>query len=81
VIATKPARKPCPVTDQPHQPRPTLLRSVLERLTNQAIAQRLDVPERAVKSGLRQLFGKLGVRTRAQLIKIALEEYRNDLYA
>ena len=49
-------------------------------LTNKAIA-RLDAAEGAVKPALRQLFDKLGVRTRAQLIKIALEEYRNDLYA
>ena len=33
----------------------------------------------AVKSALRHLFQKLGVRTRAQLVKVALEEYRDQL--
>jgi len=57
----------------------TLLRFVLEGLTNKAIGQRLDVSEGTVKVSLRQLFDKLGVRTRAQLVKVALEEYRDEL--
>lgn len=57
----------------------TLLRFILEGLTNKAIGQRLDVSEAAVKAFLRQLFDKLGVRTRAQLVKVALEEYRDQL--
>jgi hypothetical protein len=32
-----------------------------------------------MKSSLRQLFDKLGVRTRAQLVRIALEQYRDQL--
>ncbi|PWU11724.1 MAG: DNA-binding response regulator [Terriglobia bacterium] len=57
----------------------TLLRFLLEGLTNKAIGQRLDVSEGAVKALIRQLFDKLGVRTRSQLVKVALEEYRDEL--
>jgi DNA-binding NarL/FixJ family response regulator len=35
--------------------------------------------EGAVKACLRQLFQKLGVHTRAQLVKVALEQYRDQL--
>lgn len=57
----------------------TVLRFILQGLTNRDIAARLDVSEGAVKASLRQLFDKLSVRTRAQLVKIALEQYRDQL--
>ena len=57
----------------------TLLRFILEGLTNKAIGQRLDVTEGVVKAALRQLFDKLGVRTRSQLVKVALEHYKDEL--
>jgi len=56
-----------------------VLRYVLEGLTNREIGEQLDISEGAVKGSLRQLFDKLGVRTRAQLVKIALVQYRNQL--
>jgi DNA-binding NarL/FixJ family response regulator len=57
----------------------TVLRFVFQGLTNKEIATRLDVSEGAVKASLRQLFEKLKVRNRAQLVKIALEQYRDQL--
>ena len=57
----------------------TILRFILQGLTNKAIAERLDISEGAVKSSLRQVFNKLAVRTRAQLVKVALEQYRDQL--
>ncbi|HMC59143.1 MAG TPA: response regulator transcription factor [Candidatus Solibacter sp.] len=57
----------------------TMLRFILQGLTNRDIARRLEVSEGAVKASLRQVFGKLGVRTRAQLVKVALEQYRDQL--
>jgi two-component system nitrate/nitrite response regulator NarL len=57
----------------------TVLRFILQGLSNRDIAARLEVSEGAVKASLRQLFNKLGVRTRAQLVKIALEQYRDQL--
>jgi DNA-binding NarL/FixJ family response regulator len=56
-----------------------MLRCILQGLTNREIADRLDVSEGAVKASLRQVFGKLGVRTRAQLVKVTLEQHRDQL--
>jgi two-component system nitrate/nitrite response regulator NarL len=57
----------------------TILCCILQGLTNREIADRLEVSEGAVKASLRQVFGKLGVRTRAQLVKVVLEHYRDQL--
>jgi two-component system nitrate/nitrite response regulator NarL len=56
-----------------------VLRYILQGLTNREIAERIEVSEGAIKASLRQLFGKLKVRTRAQLVKVALEQYRDQL--
>jgi DNA-binding NarL/FixJ family response regulator len=52
-----------------------VLRGVFEGLTNKEIATRLSISESTVKAGLQQLFQKTGVRTRSQLVRIALEQY------
>jgi two-component system nitrate/nitrite response regulator NarL len=52
---------------------------VLQGLTNREIAERLNISEAAVKSSLRQVFDKLGVHTRAQLVKVAIEQYNGRL--
>ena len=56
-----------------------VLRFIFQGLANKEIGSRLDIAEGAVKASLRQLFQKLGVRTRAQLVKVALEQYRDQL--
>ena len=56
-----------------------VLRFVFQGLTNKQIGSRLEISESAVKSSLQQLFDKLGVRTRAQLVKVSLEQYRDQL--
>jgi two-component system nitrate/nitrite response regulator NarL len=56
-----------------------VLRLILKGLSNREISARLDITEGAAKASLQQLFGKLGVRTRAQLVKVALEQYRDQL--
>ncbi len=56
-----------------------VLRFILQGLTNKDIAARLEISESAVKASLRLLFDKLGTRTRAQLVKQALEHYRDQL--
>jgi two-component system nitrate/nitrite response regulator NarL len=53
-----------------------VLVAVFEGLANKQIADRLQVSESAVKATLQQLFEKTGVRTRGQLVRIALEQYR-----
>lgn len=55
------------------------LRYVLQGLTNREIGAQLGISEGAVKASLHQLFEKLGARTRAQLVKIALEQFRDQL--
>jgi DNA-binding NarL/FixJ family response regulator len=53
-----------------------VLQGVFEGLSNKEIAARLFVSESSVKAALQQLFQKTGVRTRSQLVRIALEEHR-----
>jgi DNA-binding NarL/FixJ family response regulator len=50
-----------------------VLRGIFEGLSNKEIASQLGVSEGAVKATLQQLFQKTGVRTRSQLVRIALE--------
>lgn len=50
-----------------------VLRGIFEGLTNKEIAGQLGVSEGAVKATLQQLFQKTRVRTRSQLVRIALE--------
>jgi DNA-binding NarL/FixJ family response regulator len=50
-----------------------VLRGVFEGLTNKEIGAHVGVSESAVKATLQQLFRKTRVRTRAQLVRIAVE--------
>jgi two-component system nitrate/nitrite response regulator NarL len=56
-----------------------VLSYVFEGLTNKEVADRIQISESAVKSCLQHLFTKTGVRTRSQLVRVALEKYRNEL--
>lgn len=58
-----------------------LLRFIFQGLTNKEIGEHLTMTEGSVKAALRLLFNKLGTRTRAQAVKIALEQYRDQLQA
>lgn len=57
----------------------TILRYVFQGLSNKEIGTHLQLTEGAVKASLRQLFQKLEVHTRAQLVKVALEQYKDQL--
>jgi DNA-binding NarL/FixJ family response regulator len=68
----------------PSRPRLTdrdrlLLRAVFQGLANKEIAARLQISEGAVKASLRLLFQKFKVQTRSQLVRVALEEYKDEL--
>jgi two-component system, NarL family, nitrate/nitrite response regulator NarL len=52
-----------------------VLTGVFEGCTNKEIALRLDISESYVKALLQQLFAKTGVRTRSQLVRVALERH------
>lgn len=56
-----------------------VLSFVFEGLANKQIAAQLRISETTVKACLQQLFGKTGVRTRSQLVRVALEQYRDQL--
>jgi DNA-binding NarL/FixJ family response regulator len=56
-----------------------VLSLVFEGLTNKEVADRIQISESAVKSCLQHLFTKTGVRTRSQLVRVALEKYRGEL--
>lgn len=55
------------------------LRLLVQGLANKEIASRMHISESAVKNTLQQLFGKTEVRTRSQLVRVALERYRDLL--
>lgn len=70
-----PAGRRKPLTERERQ----VLLYVFEGLANKEIAARLQTSETTVKAGLQQLFHKMGVRTRSQLVRAALEQYRDEL--
>jgi two-component system, LuxR family, sensor kinase FixL len=57
----------------------SVLRLVLEGLRNTEIEARLRMTPSAVKNILHQLFSKAGARNRSQLVRVALERYRDLL--
>lgn len=56
-----------------------VLRLVVQGLANKEIAARMLISESGVKNTLQQLFAKTEVRTRSQLVRVALERYRDML--
>jgi two-component system, NarL family, nitrate/nitrite response regulator NarL len=56
-----------------------VLQFVLQGLSNKVIAARLKISESYVKALLQDLFRKTGVRTRGQLVRVALEHYHDQL--
>jgi DNA-binding NarL/FixJ family response regulator len=56
-----------------------VLSYVFEGLANKEIAARIGVSESSVKAALQQLFSKTGVRTRSQLVRIVLEQHRDQI--
>jgi DNA-binding NarL/FixJ family response regulator len=62
-----------PATGQLTQRELQVLRSVFEGLTNKEIAHKTGASQSSVKATLQRLFEKTGVRTRAQLVRIAIE--------
>ncbi|MBV9035190.1 MAG: response regulator transcription factor [Acidobacteriaceae bacterium] len=66
----EPARPP-EITERERQ----VLQGVFAGCSNKEIGVQLHLSEASVKSALQQLFLKTGVRTRSQLVRVALEEY------
>lgn len=55
-----------------------VLRSILDGLTNKEIAARMKTSETSVKAIIQELFSKAGVRTRSQLVRVAIERYARE---
>ena len=55
-----------------------VMRGILDGLTNKEIALDLNVSESSVKAVIQELFQKAGVRTRSQLVRIAIENHSSD---
>lgn len=56
-----------------------VLRGVFAGLGNKEIAAELEISEPLVKAFVQQLFRKTGVRSRAQLVRVAMEKHWKDL--
>jgi DNA-binding NarL/FixJ family response regulator len=52
-----------------------VLRGILDGLTNKEIAWKMKVSESSIKAVIQELFFKAGVRTRSQLVRIAIENW------
>lgn len=55
-----------------------VLSGVFDGLANKEIAERLKVSEASVKATMQQLFQKTGVRSRSQLVRVALERFKDE---
>ncbi len=55
------------------------LRLLVEGCSNKEIASRLGASEAAVKATIQKLFDKTGVRSRGHLMRLALQDYQNEL--
>jgi two-component system nitrate/nitrite response regulator NarL len=73
-VATADESKALKITDRERQ----ILGFLMEGLANKEIAAALNMSESAVKAALQVLFNKTGVRTRSQLVRVALEQFRHE---
>lgn len=75
VVSTRTNADIPPLTARDRQ----ILGFLLEGLSNKEIANQLRLSEGAIKAAMQQLFAKTGVRTRSQLVRIALEHLKDEL--
>ena len=54
------------------------MRGILDGLGNKEIAVAINASESSVKAVIQELFRKAGVRTRSQLVRIAIEKHSSD---
>jgi len=58
-----------------------VMRGILDGLKQQEIAVVINASESSVKAVIQELFRKAGVRTRSQLVRIAIEKHSSDWLA
>jgi two-component system, NarL family, nitrate/nitrite response regulator NarL len=54
------------------------LRGILDGLGNREIGEKMNISESSVKAIVQELFHKAGVRTRSQLVRVAIEKHSAD---
>lgn len=69
-VTRNPTRSPDALLDKREQ---EVLIGIVAGLTNRAIGAGMGLPETSVKNVLQRLFAKAGVRTRSQLVRLAME--------
>lgn len=55
-----------------------VLCNILDGFTNKEIATRMQASETSIKASIQELFVKAGVRTRSQLVRVAIEQHSVD---
>jgi DNA-binding NarL/FixJ family response regulator len=55
-----------------------VLRGILDGFGNKEIAWKMKTSESSIKAVIQELFRKAGVRTRSQLVRIAIEKHSSD---
>ncbi|MGD0731061.1 MAG: response regulator transcription factor [Terracidiphilus sp.] len=79
LVSAKSARAAQVEHQRPLTARQTeVLRGILDGLTNKEIAWKLKASESSIKAVIQELFHKAGVRTRSQLVRIAIENHSSD---
>lgn len=73
-IRTAEVRSARPLTSRQQE----VLLGILDGLTNKEIAWNSKVSESSVKAVIQELFHKAGVRTRSQLVRIAIEKHADS---
>ncbi len=68
------AERDCPLSPRQGE----VLRAIFDGLRNKEIAWKLKTSESAIKAVIQELFHKAGVRTRSQLVRIAIEKHSAD---
>jgi two-component system, NarL family, nitrate/nitrite response regulator NarL len=82
LLAGKRDRAELPERGRPLTARQSeVLRGILDGLANKEIAWKLKISETSVKAVIQELFHKAGVRTRSQLVRIAIEKHSADWLA
>ena len=79
LVASRSAKAEQAGRDRPLSPRHgEVLKAIFDGLRNKEIAWKLKTSESAVKAVIQELFHKAGVRTRSQLVRIAIEKHSAD---
>jgi PAS domain S-box-containing protein len=79
VVPSDPARSEVAERPSLNDRQAAVLRLLFAGLPNRAIGSRLEMTPSAVKNTLQQLFWKAEVNNRSQLVRVALERYRDLL--